>query len=198
MNRIKTIPTNWSSGQSMWDAPYYYWESFFNEEEVTELNNIGNSIESVDGTTFDGSDKNVRVGKISWMNYTKAEWAFDRIWESVINTNEAQDGWNLDVRGYGEDAQYTIYDATEENSFYNWHQDIGPEHQHRKISVTLQLSDESDYEGGNVNLENVGTIPFKSKGDMIIFPSVFGHEVLPVTKGIRKSLVIWLTGPKLR
>ena len=155
MNRIKEIPEQWRIGESMWDSPYYYWESYFNEEE-------------------------------------------DRIWQSVVSTNEVEDGWNLDVRGYGESAQYTIYDASEENSFYGWHQDIGPNYQHRKISVTVQLSDESEYEGGDVNLENVGTIPFKGKGDMIIFPSVFGHEVLPVTSGIRKSLVIWLTGPKLR
>ena len=198
MNRLKEIPEQWRVGDSMWDSPYFYWESYFSEEEVKLLNKIGDKLDVTDGTTFGGEDKNVRLGKVAWMDYTHAEWAFDRIWQSVVNTNEVEDGWNLDVRGYGEAAQYTIYDASEENSFYGWHQDIGPNYQHRKISVTVQLSDESEYEGGDVNLDNVGTIPFKGKGDMIIFPSVFGHEVLPVTSGIRKSLVIWLTGPKLR
>jgi PKHD-type hydroxylase len=198
MNRIKQIPEQWSTGQSMWDAPYFYWKSLFTSKEVDTLNKIGDGLPPEEGTTFSGDDKTIRVGKVAWLDYSQAEWAFDTIWLSVKNTNEVPDGWNLDVRGFGEKAQYTVYDSSKEKSFYGWHQDIGPDYQHRKVSITIQLSDESEYEGGAMTLDNSGIIPHKGKGDMIMFPSVFGHEVLPVTSGIRKSLVIWLTGPKLR
>ncbi len=36
------------------------------------------------------------------------------------------------------------------------------------------------------------------KGRMIFFPSFLIHRVAPVTQGIRRSLVIWVTGPKFR
>ena len=57
-----------------------------------------------------------------------------------------------------------------------------------------------DYEGGNLNL-NIGmeeepeNISFP-RGRIVAFPSFMIHRVTPVTRGIRKSIVIWITGPK--
>jgi PKHD-type hydroxylase len=66
----------------------------------------------------------------------------------------------------------------------------------RKISITVQLSDPNDYEGGVLEL-NVGNtivqMP-KEKGCAVLFPSYILHRVTPVTKGIRKSLVLWVGG----
>jgi len=58
------------------------------------------------------------------------------------------------------------------------------------------------YEGGEFQINNgqekdVETIPTK-KGRMIIFPSFMIHRVAPVTKGKRKSVVVWVTGPKFK
>ena len=35
----------------------------------------------------------------------------------------------------------------------------------------------------------------QDRGDMIMFPSFMRHQALPVTKGTRKCLVIWISGP---
>jgi PKHD-type hydroxylase len=53
-----------------------------------------------------------------------------------------------------------------------------------------------DFEGGDFStfLSKEQNIPLK-KGEILIFPSFIVHSVKPVTKGIRKSLVIWVTGP---
>jgi PKHD-type hydroxylase len=71
----------------------------------------------------------------------------------------------------------------------------------RKLSLVMCLSDpEKDFVGGEFEI-NVGnqeepeTILMK-KGRMIFFPSYIIHRVKPVTKGIRKTIVIWITGPK--
>ena len=80
-------------------------------------------------------------------------------------------------------------------SHHSWHQDIGPDElSTRKISITVQLSDNSEYEGGDLkfwlggkNLEDNSLFAQRGKGTVILFPSYLYHAVTPVTKGIRKS-----------
>ena len=38
----------------------------------------------------------------------------------------------------------------------------------------------------------------KARGALIVFPSFVLHRVVPVTSGIRKSLVVWVAGPEFR
>jgi PKHD-type hydroxylase len=72
----------------------------------------------------------------------------------------------------------------------------------RKLSITIQLSDSDDYEGGNFILDRQYQQPdskdLRTKGTILVFPSPIKHKVTPVTKGIRKSLVAWVEGPKWR
>ena len=66
----------------------------------------------------------------------------------------------------------------------------------RKLSASVLLSDPGEFEGGDLVIENGRMDPEKvKKGQMICFPSLLRHEVLPVTRGVRKSLVIWKEGP---
>lgn len=71
----------------------------------------------------------------------------------------------------------------------------------RKLSGTVQLSDPTEYEGGNLILCPEGPEPQyanKAKGGVILFRSHILHEVTPVTKGTRYSLVAWVNGTMLR
>ena len=64
----------------------------------------------------------------------------------------------------------------------------------KDFSFTLMLSKASDYEGGELEIET-GTHSHKVKlgaGDMVIYPSVYIHNVLPVIKGERLACVGWL------
>jgi PKHD-type hydroxylase len=65
----------------------------------------------------------------------------------------------------------------------------------RKLSVIVQLTDPEEYEGCDLNL-NVGSINTmkKTQGSVIVFPSYVLHQVTPITKGTRHSLVAWLAG----
>jgi len=73
----------------------------------------------------------------------------------------------------------------------------------RKLSVTVCINEPgTEYEGGEfqINMGNQDkpvTVETK-KGRMIIFPSFMIHRVAPVIKGKRKSLVVWVTGPKFK
>ena len=67
------------------------------------------------------------------------------------------------------------------------------------MSLTIQLSDENDYEGGDLifynGTEDVDKAKFaRGKGSVVVFDSRLIHEVTPVTKGVRYSLVKWYHG----
>jgi PKHD-type hydroxylase len=38
----------------------------------------------------------------------------------------------------------------------------------------------------------------KEKGAVVMFPSYLMHRITPVTKGVRKSLVLWVGGNTFR
>ena len=100
--------------------------------------------------------------------------------------------------------QYTNYDSSIEGH-YGWHQDtdfLEEGYDARKVSVVIQLSDPSEYEGGEfqfyIEEEIVSPPQFKTKGTVIVFPSFLKHRVTKVTKGSRNSLVSWIMGPHFK
>jgi PKHD-type hydroxylase len=110
--------------------------------------------------------------------------------------------FRFDLWGFGEHLQYTEYYGDDEGH-YTWHIDSGitsTNHGPRKLSVVLQLSDPCEYEGGNLQVK-LGADPqtiSKDLGLVAVFPSFVLHRVTPVTSGLRRTLVAWLTGPALR
>ena len=95
--------------------------------------------------------------------------------------------------------------------FYAFHTDSenpsqrGEDGTQRKLSLSMQLNDPSEYEGGVLRFQTTSaeetffTEPqFAHKGSVIVFPSYLRHEVTKVTKGTRKSLVAWCRGPEWR
>jgi len=107
-----------------------------------------------------------------------------------------------------EALQYTVYGP---GQHYGWHTDTvatsyppgsGLEGLFRQLSITVQLSDPADYEGGDFEimprqLDDDVEIPAdaRAQGSVIVFPSFMRHRVTPVTGGTRRSLVGWFLGP---
>jgi PKHD-type hydroxylase len=100
------------------------------------------------------------------------------------------------------DTLHYLEYSGEENSFYRWHSDAGyaPPYCCRKLSIIIQLSDPSDYEGGTFEFFTVDSpgADFLARGSLLIFPSHHVHQVQPVVKGTRSSLVGWAQGPAWR
>lgn len=87
-------------------------------------------------------------------------------------------------------AEYHSYD----NGGYDWHMDIGTGAANcRKLSISVQLSDPSDYDGGDLEFWGTG-VADRDQGKLIAFPSYLLHRVAPVTRGVRRSLVAWAIG----
>lgn len=96
--------------------------------------------------------------------------------------------------------QFTRYDELTQGH-YKTHLDLGHSAPNRKLSFSLQLSDPVSHQGGSLQFPCNRTEPEiapKARGKIIFFPSYMPHEVTPVTKGIRYSLVGWIAGPLFR
>jgi PKHD-type hydroxylase len=131
---------------------------------------------------------------------------FDRLNSVIEEINDRY--YNFVLNGYNS-FQYTEYHH-DENGEYNFHMDTGfgnrngdDQFETRKLSLVMCLNrPNEDFEGGQFYMnqgseKNAFGVEMK-RGRIILFPSFLIHRVAPVTKGIRKSLVIWVTGPKFR
>lgn len=123
-------------------------------------------------------------------------WIYERILAQVREKNSESWRFNLPTNPFDaavETMSFLQYDASFDGH-YNWHVDFSEVRFHRRLSVTVQLTDPSEYEGGSFEVQ-VGSEPSvlpKSQGKITAFPSFVLHRVTPVTKGSRNALVFWL------
>jgi PKHD-type hydroxylase len=175
--------------------PSVFVENLFTFQEVDEINSYAKNLADLDATTHGGrTDYRVSKSKFFFPNKTNS-WIFDRITVAVNGANEI---YQFQMTALLEGAQYTTYYAP--NGHYGWHVDMGENTPNRKLSVVVQLSDPSEYEGGDLEIWRGGNpvVEIKNKGAACIFPSWEMHRVTEVTSGVRKSLVIWASGPAFR
>ena len=147
--------------------------------------------------------KHKRNSDIVWLNDT---WIYKEIHPFVHEANKRA-GWNFKW-DFSESCQFTKYKL---NQYYDWHCDSWekvydqpntPSHgKIRKLSMTCQLTDGSEYTGGELEFDFRNYDPpqrdeseILPKGSIIVFPSFLWHRVKPVTRGTRYSLVLWHLG----
>tara|TARA_R100001129_G_scaffold186639_2_gene179491 strand:- start:935 stop:1573 length:639 start_codon:yes stop_codon:yes gene_type:complete len=202
---------------------YWYFDRAIPEKVCDDIIKLGNLKQEQIALTggIEGSDKKEyknlteeekkdlkrkRDSNIAWIN---DQWVYDEIFP-YIRTANVNSGWNFQW-DWAESCQFTKYKL---NQYYGWHQDswdkiyTDKKNQNlngkiRKLSVTVNLTEGDEYEGGNLMFDlsnpdiknNILTAKeAKNKGSVIVFPSFNWHQVSPVTKGTRYSLVIWCCG----
>jgi PKHD-type hydroxylase len=118
-------------------------------------------------------------------------WVFHRLRDTVLRLNEH---YQFRLSRFVEGLQFTRYT---QGGVIHWHTDTGTGiASTRKISISIQLSTPTDYEGGDFELCPDGTPPFaRNQGNAIIFPSFLAHRVTEITAGVRYALVVWAHGP---
>ena len=156
--------------------------------------------------------KRKRNSDLVWLNDT---WIYKELHPYIHEANRSA-GWNFEW-DRSESCQFTKYKL---NQYYDWHCDSwdkpykrdnknDPDNgKIRKLSMTCQLTDGSEYEGGELEFDFRNYDPHMReedkhlrrakeilpKGSIIVFPSFVWHRVKPVTKGTRYSLVMWNLG----
>ena len=149
--------------------------------------------------------KDKRDSNVIWMDY---RWIYKEL-HPYIHTANKNAGWNFEW-DFSEHCQFTKY---KKSQYYGWHCDSwdrpyvgeGPtKGKIRKLSMTLSLSNPSEYKGGELEFDFRNVDPKESnirvckeilpKGSLVVFPSFVWHRVKEVTKGTRYSLVMWNLG----
>jgi PKHD-type hydroxylase len=138
-------------------------------------------------------DTKTRTSHISWIPFNKMPEMYKTVERLMLKTNANHFGFeNMQIT---EQAQYTEYP---EGGFYDWHTDNNVMMAHeppvRKISMTLLLSPESEFEGGGLELMDENKVARPKQGQAIFFASFIRHRVIPISRGVRKSLVMWFGG----
>jgi PKHD-type hydroxylase len=140
-----------------------------------------------------GLDTNKRVTTISWIPFKEMPEMYNQVNEFIQKANRNHFGFG-DIQ-ITEQAQFTEYP---EGGFYDWHTDTDVNMFHeppvRKISMTVLLSSENQFEGGDLELMAPGKRAKLKQGHAIVFASFLNHRVAPVTRGVRQSLVMWFGG----
>ena len=204
---------------------WYYFTSAIDKKTCNKIKAIGNNdfkaghVDTKKDVTeedrINGVEKEYALSKKSRdseVSWTCEQWIIELVWPYMMEANE-QSGWNFNVTAV-EGMQITRYKP---GSFYGWHVDGGgdclsaynnPDSKFlhgkvRKLSMTILLN--GNYQGGDFQfvqynkLKNkVATPDFKNAGSVIVFPSFMEHQVVPVTKGTRYSLVAWFVGPPFK
>lgn len=176
-------------------------EKCFNEDECKKIIDYGKKQSLIEGVVGEENqtriDSLVRKSNVAFFNSSEPEleWLYRKLTDATNYMNE--NFWNFEL-DHIEVLQFTAYNRIDD--YYGPHTDMRfTGGNHRKLSFSLQLSDDIDYRGGDLKIGLGESVPAKrGKGDIIFFPSFMYHEVTPITSGERYSLVGWICGPKFK
>jgi len=168
----------------------------------TEKVNKGKPLEEKDILDL----KKKRDSNIVWMS---EPWIYRELHGFVHQANRLA-GWNFEW-SFSEACQFTKYGLQQHYGFHcdsfeaPYHNPDNPNTHGkiRKLSMTCSLSSPEDYEGGQLQFQfrnqddptiTRNCTEILPRGSICVFPSAVWHQVTPVTKGTRYSLVVWHLG----
>ena len=185
---------------------YYYWDFGLGTKFCDDVIRFSKSLNKRKGKTGNDTVQQLnplRKSEVIWMS---EGWIYKEILK-FIHTANREGGYNFDLEE-AEAIQYTRYGL---NQFYGWHKDLieGSEKDRvRKLSICINLTDPKEFEGGDflVNIphpepeqtKKIRLDFMKKRGAVVVFPSTLYHQVAPITKGVRHSLVCWMKGPRFK
>ncbi len=180
------------------------WHGLFGKAELDAIAKLGDGLAlekaelSASGQGYD----NIRRTLVGWVERnSETEKFYRRMEEAVLELNARY--FRFDLWGLT-NFQYALYGGPEGGHF-DWHKDYGrdptdPSREPRKLTLSLQLSNPSDYEGCELQVRagNQIDVAPKVRGTLVAFPANILHQVTPIGSGTRKALVLWAVGPEFR
>jgi PKHD-type hydroxylase len=199
----QAVDEDWKQKASRPHHPFLAVPDVFSLDECREIISLLGGYPAAPGMTWNGNGYSVnpearQLTTAYVPRDPKTLWIYDRMDRVFFKTAST---WGLDVRETVEDLKYLVY--SESDHFGQWHVDIGGDYSsRRKLSMSIELCDSSEYEGGHLqifpNVEGHVAGSSRSPGTAIVFPSHRYHRVTPVTRGTRHALVNWISGPPLQ
>lgn len=184
--------------QNKFFEPWGYYGDAFSVDECNAIIKYCETLKIEDAEIgLSESDISYRKNKISWLQPNNdTVWIYRRLTDCINHIN--QNIWNFDLENIAE-LQYTKYSNIGDN--YKSHIDmhlIGATY--RKLSFSLQLSDENNYSGCDLVIMDSERekMTQRKQGTINFFPSFMLHKVTPLESGERNCLVGWVCGPNFR
>ena len=188
-----------------WNWKYYTWPNYFSKEEVEQIsefienNYIGEEDPTHGATTKDGKLKK-QISTVKYIAYEKVEPLISRLVKEAFQVANLDFGYITFDTFASQNLLYNTYQSKDKDH-YDWHIDESNSPIYDvKLTLLVNLSTEP-YEGGEFQtyIHTEESHPdFDKPGSAIMFKSHFNHRVLPITSGTRKSLSIFINGPKFR
>ena len=171
---------------------------FLTVKECDEI--VQNSDQWVEGTVFKFGQliKQKQFRSVQICNGGISTELEDRIFKTIFLTNSSSFRYHLE--GYEpKDPPLVFKYSADREDHYTWHSDSLPGDIVRKISFSIQLTDPTEYDGGDLEfMPAITDKKIRDQGTMTIFPSYKVHRVSPVTRGVRHVIVGWIYGPDFR
>jgi PKHD-type hydroxylase len=186
------VPPRTAQGRTL--VPLVETEPCFSDEECARIIEAGMALPLAGGqvTAIERAPEARRSTVALFPPEPANAWMLERI-AQVVNKFNAE-LWGFELVG-SERLQFSAYGAGE---YYEWHVDLGARGGFalRKLSVSVQLNDPTDYDGGDLEISTGAAVSkaTRTKGAVILFPAYALHRVLPITRGVRYSLVAWIVG----
>jgi len=183
---------------------YWYFDNIFNKEQIEELNFfIENNFECFENKEFEATtnDQRIKLAQVKQIRWKKIKHLLHDFEQSIYLTNQENFGFDIYPINDVDFCNLNIY-SHENLSHYNWHIDGSINDVYDiKLTILINLSIK-EYSGGDFKIFNYGNEhEIKSlnfPGNVVIFKSFLNHKVTPVLKGERRTLALFLKGPKLK
>jgi PKHD-type hydroxylase len=180
------------------------WQGLFSDAELDAITKIGDglALEKAELSGGGAGYEDIRSTLVAWMERSaETEPLYRRMEEAVLALNARF--FRFDLSGLAT-FQYALYGG-QDGGHFDWHKDYGrdpadPAREPRKLTLSLQLSKPSDYEGCDLQVRagnQIDTAP-RARGALVAFPANVLHQVTPIRSGVRKTLVVWAVGPEFR
>ena len=164
----------------------------FSKNECDRVSSLAAKV-GITAARLDGAWDDYRVGQVAWLEKEDSEtkWVVQKIAGMV---EEANREFRFNLSSICHRLQITQYD---ESGKFEWHHDCDPDDiVTRKLTVMVQLSERSDYDGGEFEIFPYGVPAFsKARGSATIFPAFLFHRVTELQRGKRQALISWADGP---
>ena len=180
------------------------WQGLFTDGELDAIVKLGESLalEKAELSVGGQGYENIRSTQVAWMERNaETEMLYRRVEDAVLAFNARY--FRFDLSGLAS-FQYALYGGPGGGHF-DWHKDYGrdpndPAREPRKLTLSLQLSDPSAYEGCELQVRagNKIDVAPKERGTLVAFPANVLHQVTPILSGVRRALVAWAVGPEFR
>ena len=191
--------------QESWNWRYYNWVSFYNKKRLQEIcefveNNYDGIEDPAGGAYKEGGETVKRVSDVKLISYGKIKHLISHLIGYAYQTAEFDFGYKTFGPHDGVQLLLNTYRA-DSNDEYKWHIDESNQATNDiKLTLLLNCSTEP-YEGGDFQTfisEEAEHPHYNQPGSAIMFKSPILHRVKPVTSGIRKSLIMFIHGPKFQ